>query len=85
MEQGPMRSLEEGSTDSEVMRYRVEITPLADDDLAEIVSYVAKDDPLKAEAFGMELVDQALMLSTPTEARACGETLAPANWFMAST
>ena len=38
------------------MRYQVEITPQAD--------YIAKDDPLKAEAFGMELVDQALMLST---------------------
>ena len=46
------------------MRYEVEITPQADDDLAEIVSYIAKDDPLKAEAFGMELVNQALMLST---------------------
>jgi hypothetical protein len=47
MEQGPMRSLEEGSTDSEVMRYRVEITPQADEDLAEIDSYIAKDDPLR--------------------------------------
>jgi hypothetical protein len=32
----------------------------------------------KAEAFGMELVDQALMLSTPplSEARACGDAAA---------
>ena len=35
------------------MRYQVEITPQADEDLAEIVSYIAKDDPLTAEAFGM--------------------------------
>jgi hypothetical protein len=33
----------------------------------------------------MELVDQARMLSTLPEARACGETPAHANWFMAST
>jgi plasmid stabilization system protein ParE len=46
------------------MRYQVEITPQADADLAQIVSYIAKDDPLTAEAFGMELLDQALMLST---------------------
>lgn len=46
------------------MRYQVEITPQAEEDLAEIVSYIAKDDPLMAEALGMELVDQALTLST---------------------
>ena len=45
-----------GSGNCEAMRYQVEITPQADDDLAEIVSYIAKDDPLKAEAFGMELL-----------------------------
>ena len=46
------------------MRYQVEMTPQAEEDLAEIVSYIAKDDPPMAEAFGMELVDQALTLST---------------------
>jgi len=46
------------------MRYQVEITPQANEDLAEIVSYIAKDDPVRAEAFGMELVDQALILTT---------------------
>ena len=64
MEQGSHEEPRRGSGNSEAMRYQVEIAPQADDDLAEIVSYIAKNDPLKAEAFGMELVDQALMLST---------------------
>jgi plasmid stabilization system protein ParE len=47
------------------MRYQVEINFTGGHaDLAEIVSYIAKDDPLTAEAFGMELLDQVLMLST---------------------
>ena len=40
------------------MRYQVEIIPQANEELAEIVSYIGKDDPLKAEGFGTELVDQ---------------------------
>jgi plasmid stabilization system protein ParE len=67
------------------MRYQVEITPQANEDLAEIVRYIAKDDPHRAEAFGMELVDQALTLSTPPiEARACEGTAPRARWFTAS-
>lgn len=68
------------------MRYQVEITPQAEEDLAEIVSYIAKDDPLMAEAFGVELVDQALTLSTlPYRGSRMRGTRSPANWFMAST
>jgi hypothetical protein len=33
------------------MRYQLEITPQAGDDLDEIVSYIAKDDPLNWARF----------------------------------
>ena len=46
------------------MRYQVEINSTGKRGPCRDVSYIAKDDPFGAEAFGMELVDQALMLST---------------------
>ena len=46
------------------MGYQVEITSQADEDLAEIVSYLAKDNGGIAEVFGMQLIDEALLLST---------------------
>jgi addiction module RelE/StbE family toxin len=46
------------------MRYKVELTPKANQDLAEIITYIAQDKPKVAEEFGRKLVGQALLLST---------------------
>ena len=45
------------------MDFRVEITDPAIDDLAEIVSYIAKDNPDAASALGNHLLDAALSLA----------------------
>lgn len=48
------------------MGFRVEITDPAIADLAEIVSYIARDNPEAAAALGHNLLDAALSLqSTP--------------------
>jgi toxin ParE1/3/4 len=45
------------------MDFRVEITDPAIDDLAEIVSYIAQDNPDAASALGNHLLDAALSLA----------------------
>jgi plasmid stabilization system protein ParE len=45
------------------MDFRVEITDPAIDDLAEIVSHTARDNPEAASAFGNHLLDAALSLA----------------------
>jgi toxin ParE1/3/4 len=45
------------------MDFRVEITDPAIDDLAEIVSYIARDNPDAASALGNHLLDAALTLA----------------------
>jgi plasmid stabilization system protein ParE len=44
------------------MDFRVEITGPAIADLAEIVSYIAQDNPAAAKALGENLLDAALSL-----------------------
>jgi len=44
------------------MDFRVEITDPAIDDLSEIVSYIAQDNPNAASALGNHLLDAALSL-----------------------
>ena len=51
------------------MDFRVEIADPAIDDLCEIVSYIAQDNPEAASALGNQLLDAALGLAqTPTKA-----------------
>jgi plasmid stabilization system protein ParE len=45
------------------MDFRVEITGPAIADLAEIVSYIARDNPVGAKALGENLLDAALSLA----------------------
>jgi toxin ParE1/3/4 len=45
------------------MDFRVEITDPAIADLAEIVSYIARDNPTAATALGNNLLDAALSLA----------------------
>ena len=44
------------------MGYPVKFSPQAIDDLATVVSYIAKDNPRRAESFGNELIDQTDIL-----------------------
>jgi toxin ParE1/3/4 len=46
------------------MDFRVEVTEPAITDLAEIVTYIARDNPHAAEAVGNNLLDAALSLET---------------------
>lgn len=45
------------------MGFQVEITGPAIADLAEIVSYIAQDNPVAARAFGNNMLDAALSLA----------------------
>ncbi len=45
------------------MDFRIEITDPAIDDLAEIVSYIAQENPNAASALGNHLLDTALSLA----------------------
>jgi toxin ParE1/3/4 len=45
------------------MGYRVIFTPQSQDDLKGIVSFIAKDNPVRARTFGNELIDRALSVS----------------------
>ena len=49
------------------MGWPVILTPQAQDDLRQIVSYIARDSPEHARAFGNILVDTALSLGTQPE------------------
>jgi plasmid stabilization system protein ParE len=51
------------------MDFRVEITDPAIDDLAEIVSYIAQDNPDAARALGNHLLDAALSLEQAPQGR----------------
>lgn len=42
--------------------YELRITSQADRDLREIVAYIAEDNPVAAERFGVRLVDKAELL-----------------------
>jgi toxin ParE1/3/4 len=44
------------------MGWPVVLTPQAQDDLREIVSYIARDSPDRARRFGNTLIDQALSI-----------------------
>jgi len=44
------------------MGLTISFTPEAEADLEAIVRHIAKDDPIRAESFGYELVDAALSL-----------------------
>jgi plasmid stabilization system protein ParE len=46
------------------MGYKVILTPQSLDDLAEIVTFIAKDNPERARTFGNELIDRALSAAT---------------------
>ncbi len=45
------------------MGFKVILTPQSQDDLREIVSFIAQDNPDRAKTFGNELVDHALTLA----------------------
>jgi toxin ParE1/3/4 len=46
------------------MGFKVILTPQSLDDLADIVTFIAKDNPERARTFGNELIDRALSVST---------------------
>ncbi len=45
------------------MGFKVILTPQSLDDLREIVSFIAQDNPERAKSFGNELIDHALTLA----------------------
>lgn len=45
------------------MGFKVILTPQSQDDLCEIVSFIAKDNPQRAKSFGYELINRALTLN----------------------
>ena len=45
------------------MGCKVILTPQAQDDLKEIVSFIARHNPARAKSFGYELIDHALTLA----------------------
>lgn len=45
------------------MGHKVILTPQAQDDLREIVSFIAQQNPERARSFGHELIDHALSLT----------------------
>jgi toxin ParE1/3/4 len=46
------------------MGFKVILTPQSLDDLRDIVSFIAKDNPERARTFGNELIDRALSVTT---------------------
>ena len=46
------------------MGFKVILTPQALDDLKEIVTFIASDNPDRARTFGNELIDRALGVAT---------------------
>lgn len=49
------------------MGHKVIFTPQAQDDLREIVSFIARQNPERAQSFGNELIDHALTLAEMPE------------------
>jgi plasmid stabilization system protein ParE len=49
------------------MDFKVILTPQAQDDLQEIVSFIARNNSSGARTFGNELIDQALTLASLPE------------------
>jgi plasmid stabilization system protein ParE len=49
------------------MGFKVILTPRSQDDLREIVSFIAPDNPERAKSFGNELIDHALTLASLPE------------------
>ena len=49
------------------MGFPVILTPQSQDDLRSIVSFIAKDDPERAKAFGYLLIDKALSIGPMPE------------------
>ena len=61
------------------MGVKVILTPQSLDDLREVVTYIAKDNPERARSFGNELIDSALSLATfPERGRVVPEIGEPA-------
>lgn len=48
-------------------RWPVILTPQSQDDLREIVTFIARDNSERAQTFGNELIDQALFVGTQPE------------------
>src|SRR5580704_14034554 len=46
------------------MGYKVILTPQSLDDLRDIVTFIARDNPERARTFGNELIDRALSVAT---------------------
>lgn len=44
------------------MGFKVILTPQSQDDLCEIISFIARNNPQRATSFGNELIDHALTL-----------------------
>jgi plasmid stabilization system protein ParE len=60
------------------MVHKVIFTPQAQDDLREIVSFIAQQNPERAQSFGNELIDHALTLAEmPERGRAVPEISDP--------
>ena len=61
------------------MGFKVILTPQSQDDLHEIVSFIAQDNPERAKTFGNELIDHALTLALlPERGRIVPEISEPA-------
>ena len=61
------------------MGCQVILTPLSLDDLEEIVTFIANDNPERARTFGNELIDRALSVATfPERGRIVPEIGEPA-------
>ena len=60
------------------MGFKVILTPQSQDDLCEIVSFIARNNPQRAKSFGNELIDRALTLGElPERGRVVPEISAP--------
>ncbi|HEV2693777.1 MAG TPA: type II toxin-antitoxin system RelE/ParE family toxin [Verrucomicrobiae bacterium] len=46
------------------MGFKVILTPQSLEDLKAIVTFIAKDNPVRARSFGNELIDRALSITT---------------------
>ncbi len=61
------------------MGHKVILTPQSLDDLEEIVTFIAKDNPERARTFGNELIDRAVSVATfPERGRVVPEIGEPA-------
>ncbi|HEX5399691.1 MAG TPA: type II toxin-antitoxin system RelE/ParE family toxin [Verrucomicrobiae bacterium] len=61
------------------MGFKVILTPQSQEDLQEIVSFIARQHPVRAKSFGNELIDRALTLAElPERGRVVPEISDPA-------